>query len=494
MTLFREAIARNPWRRAEWLEELADQTLYSGLAAEAVPLYREALRLEGRTAAEQRRAQLGLALALSWSGLLEEALRAYEALLIWDPTDLEARLGRARLLSWTNRNAASRTAYEGILRDHPGNVEAQRNLGRVQSWRGKHREAERYLQGVLAAHPGDAEAALFLAQAQRWMGRPDRAKSTLRTRLQTDPGDVNALGMLRSIELGERPDSYVDYRGSRQTDDLVIRVTSIAQNWYLNQGLSTLGLRYQFQAYDPRGDEESVLVHRPGASWRHRFNNTLEWTGSAFIDRIQVRSLDTVHTRFTYNTWFTVWPSDLARIDVGSNRTTLDNVASLERNIVATYFTLSSDLLPSELWRAVGRVSWGDYTDGNALLWGQVLGERRLRTNPRIWVGARSTAFHFREELFNGYFNPRDYFSADATFLMFEPHDENLRYSLNGSAGFEHASPGGNKFIWSAAVSLDYLLSGRFDVGGFLGHFSSATASSAGFARTTFGARLRVDW
>jgi tetratricopeptide (TPR) repeat protein len=494
MLLFRQAIARAPWRRGEWLEELADQTVYSGLAADAVPLYHEVLALEGRSAADQRRAQIGLALALAWSGQLEASLRAYDALLLWDPDDLEAQLGRARLLSWTNRNAESRRAYEQILRDHPDNVEAQRNLGRVQSWRGKHRAAERYLQNVLATHPSDAETVLLLARTQQWMGRPDRAKATLRTRLQVEPGDVNALGMLRSIERRERPGSHVDYRGSRQSDDLIIRVTSLAQNWHLNQGLTTLGARYEFQAYNPQGDEESIFVHRPGAYGRHRFNNTLEWTGSAYIDRINVPSPDTTYTRFTYNTWFTIWPSDLARIDVGSNRATLDNVPSLAQNIVTTYVTLASDVLPGELWRATARVSWGDYSDGNAQLWGQVQGERRLRTNPRIWVGIRSTAFHFREVLFNGYFNPSDYFSADATFRMFEPRWETLRYALSGSAGFEYASPGGNKFIWSAAVSLDYLLSGRFDVGGFLGHFSSATASSSGFARTTFGARLRVAW
>jgi tetratricopeptide (TPR) repeat protein len=494
MLLLRRAIAGAPWRRAEWLVELADQTTYAGLASEAVPLYREFLQLEERSPEEQRRARLGLALALSWSGKLEESLREYETYLAWYPDDLQAQLGRARVLSWMNRNAESRSAYYQIVLDHPRNIEARRNLGRVESWRGKHRAAERQLQEIVRRHPGDAEAVLYLAQTQEWMGRPDRAKATLRTRLQADPGDVNALGLLRSIERRERPGLRVDYRGSRQTDDLIIRFTTFAQDWLLSQGLSTLGARYQFQDYDPRGEEESVRVHRPGGYGRHRFNDVVEWTAFAFVDRIDVRRLDTLYWRFTYDTWLTVWPSDQARIDVGSNRTTLDNVPSLEQNIVATYINLATDVLPNELWRVVARVKYGDFTDGNAQLWGQVEGERRLRTLPRMWAGLRSTAFRFRETLPNGYFNPSDYLSADATFRMFEPRGEDFRYALAGSAGFERASPGGSKFIWSAGVRVDYLISGRFDLGGHLGHFSSATASSSGFARTTFGAQLRLVW
>ncbi len=493
MHLFQEAIRRAPDRRAEWLPELADQTLWCWLPADAVELYREALA-HPQSGEAQRRTRLGLALALSWNHQLEASLSEYEALVQEVPADLQAQLGRARVLSWLDRNADAKAAYEQILAADPENFEARRELARVQSWRGKQRDAERRLLEAHALQPRDDATVHSLAQTQEWLGRPDRAAATLRSHLQAVPDDERASAMLQSLERSQRTDWRLDHVESRQSDDLAIGVTRFAADVQAHQGLTTLGPRWEFQRYGRDENDESVHVQRPGVYLRHRFSDAVEFTGVGYVDRIDVRHEDEQHTRTTYDTWVTMWPNDPVRIDVGSSRTTLDNLQSLSQNIVATFFNLAADFRPDERSLFVGRMTWGDYTDGNARLWGQLEAERRLRNSPSVLGGGRLMGFHFREVLDHGYFNPRDYVSVEATARVLESQRDALRYAVEGSAGYEHASPGGDKFIWAGGVRFDGQLSPRFDVGVHLHYSSSATASSSGFARTTFGARLSFLW
>jgi len=490
MHLFQEAIRRAPDRRAEWLPELADQTLWCWLPSDAVELYREALALDSRPQEAQRHTRLGLAMALSWDQQLEASLREYEALVQEQPTDLQAQLGRARVLSWLDRNTDAKAAYEQILAADPENFEARRELARVQSWRGKQRDAERRLLEVHALQPRDEATVHSLAQTQEWLGRPDRAAATLRSHLQDVPDDARASAMLQSLERSQRTDWRLDQVESRQSDDLAIGVTRFAADVQAHQGLTTVGPRWEYQRYRHDDTDESVHVQRPGVYVRHRFSDAVEFNGVGSVDRIDVRHIDEQHTRTTYDAWVTMWPNDPLRIDVGSSRTTLDNIQSLSRNIVAAFFNVAADFRPDERALFVGRMNWGDYTDGNARLWGQLEAERRLANSPRFLGGGRLMAFRFREVLDHGYFNPRDYVSVEATGRLLEAHRDDRRWAIEGSAGYEHASPGGDKFIWAAGVRFDGQISQRFDVGVHLAHSSSATASSGGFARTTFGARL----
>lgn len=490
---FEEALAASPEVRPAWLGELADQTLWAGRPEKAIPLYREVLLRDTLGAEQIRETRLHLALALSWSGRLDDALVEYDALLLENRRDRQALLERGRILSWRGRNGEAQACFEDLIHLNPYDYEAHRELGRILSWRGRYRQAQSHLRGVLAARPDDAEAVRLLARTQWWMGRPDRAMATLHEHLVTHRGDDRARDLLQEFEAAIRWSTLLRQRQSRQSDDLDIGISEFVQDFVFNEGLTTLGPRYQFQRYDPENGE-SIHVQRPGIFGRQRFSDAVEWTALAFVDRIDVQDSDVAHTRFTYSTWLTLWPNDFVRFDVGSDRSTLDNVPSLVRNIVATSFNLSMDLLPDETLRFVGRANWSDYTDGNGRLWGQIEAQRRWLGVPFLWGGVRSTAFHFRRLLDHGYFNPRDYVAVDATLRWFDSRTTKFRYRVDGSAGYEHSSPGGEKFIWSAGLQLDWSVSRHFGLGLQTNHFSSATASSSGFARTSAGASAQFLW
>jgi hypothetical protein len=130
--LFEQALRLAPDLRREVLREYADQLTYSGRPSAAVPLYREVLGW-GPDAGEERRARMGLALALRWSGRLAASHREYQALLDSDPADVEARLGLAGADAERGRPdlaAASLARVLDLHPDHAGARELERELRR----------------------------------------------------------------------------------------------------------------------------------------------------------------------------------------------------------------------------------------------------------------------------------------------------------------------------------------------------------------------------
>jgi tetratricopeptide (TPR) repeat protein len=495
MALFEQAIQEDPARRTALLRELADQMTFAGFAGAAVPLYREYLEQGAPSREDALRARLGLALALSWSGQLEASLKEYEAILRDDPGNRPAELGRARVLSWRDRQGPARRAYESVLAQDPRDLDARRSLGRVQSWRGMQRDAQRRLEGVVADNPRDPEAVFLLAQSQDWMGRPDKAKRTLERYLAVSPDDARARELLDEIDHRLRPSTRVDYLESHQSDALTIRTIRSEQNFRLNDGLTVLGPRYQYYLYNERNSGvDQIVVNRPGAFLQQRFADSFQWTGAAFVDIIDVEGGDQDNDIFTYDTYATYWPNDLFRFDVGSSRTTFDNIKSLRRGIAGTYANFSMDITPDELTRLTLRYNYGVYTDRNARNWAQAEVERRVWNHPAFFVGWQYTAFDYQKILDNGYFNPDTYSSNELLLRTNGRLGSHFTYGFDGGYGVEQATPGGQKAIWRAGARVDYSIADRLIIGGEYGYFSSATASSGGFERGTAGVNVQFVW
>ncbi|MBW2493713.1 MAG: tetratricopeptide repeat protein [Deltaproteobacteria bacterium] len=474
---FENAMSEEPAKRAEVLREYADQLTYGGRGSEAVALYREVLDTPGISADERERARRGLALALSWSDQQLPALREYQALVASNPADLDAL----------------------------------RSVGRVQSWRGQHRRAVEQLEGFLVKYPNDPEGVALLAQALDWMGRPDRSEKVLRDHLAAVPGDANAQRLLDDLERSQRPETIFNYRESHQSDDLRITGWELGQNFRFNDGLTTVGMRFHTYMYDPEDknqtkpggigaavDSSNIYVYRPGLHVRHRFNDAIEWNGTGWVDVIDEKNQDD-SAPFTYDTWLTIWPNDFFRIDIGSNRTTFDNVESLRQNIKGTYANGSVDITPDEKTRITGRFKWGDYTDGNEHTWWQAEIERRIWNEPRVHFAVRYTGMDFTELFNNGYFNPKDYHSGEGRLRAYDELLPKLWYHLEVSAGYEDSRFRGNgQAIWSAAGGFSYWLTDWLEVALRYGYFSSKTGSgggsSGGFDRGTGSLTLRTRW
>ncbi len=466
---FEHALREDPSKRSEILHEYADQLTYGGRGKEAVPLYHEIIDTPGISSDEEKSARRGLALALSWTDQQQPALREYQALVA----------------------------------NNPGDLDALRSVGRVQSWRGQNRRAVEQLENFLAQYPNDSQGVALLAQALDWMGRPDRAKKVLLDHLTTTPGDKNAERLLEELARSQRPETLFNYRESHQSDNLRITGWELGQDFQFNDGLTTVGPRFHTYRYDPQrksgpAPSSNIFIYRPGMHVRHRFNDAIEWNGTGWVDVIDEKNGDNTSAPFTYDTWLTLWPSDFFRIDVGSNRTTLDNEASLRQNIKATYANGSVDVMPDEKTRITGRFRWGDYTDGNEQTWWQAEIERRIWNEPRVHFAARYTGMDFTKLLNNGYFNPNNYHSGEGRLRAYDELLPDLWSHLEASAGVADSKRTSSQFIWSAAGGFSYWINDWLEVALQYGFFSSKTASgggsSGGFDRGTGSLTLRTRW
>jgi tetratricopeptide (TPR) repeat protein len=478
-TLFRQAIALDPSRRLEVLRELADQMTYSDEPAAAVPLYREVVAAR---AGDIRQARLGLALALSWANQLEESLDEYEALSAQDPDDVEALLGRARVLSWLDRNAEAHRVYTIILLRHPNHVEAQRNIARVMSWRDRQREATEILRSFLRSHPGDRQGLFLLGQAQHWMGRHDRAREALDA---IERPDRNARNLLDDVARAQTTETRAEGRFSTQSDDLNILRGAIRHAHRLEEGLSQIGVSLEHFEYEPETGR-AINVMRPGVAARRRFSDAFEWNGALYLDRVE--EIDDV---ITFDTWATYWPNDFLRFDVSANRFMPDSILSLQRSIVATSLSVSSDLRPSELTSVNVRAARTGFSDGNESIAGAAAFERRVARRPPLRLGARAATFSFDENPGNGYFSPERFLAAALTARMAGRLRDGVWYGVFAAGGYEWITPGDDKPQYAVNANVSWQFTRDFQIELRVDRFSSRQASSSGFARNTVEVGLR---
>ncbi|UVF17615.1 tetratricopeptide repeat protein [Microvirga terrae] len=179
--LFARAIETAPQRRQELLPEWADQTAYAGQPAQAVPLYREALRDGGRPADQQRRLRRGLAYALLWSGQFPAALGALEEALREAPDDAQLRQGLADARAGVSRPAAptARTAPAApATPTAPAASPADAAIAsaREAAGRGANKEAASLFERAIALDPSKrSQIGREYADQLAYSGEPGRA-------------------------------------------------------------------------------------------------------------------------------------------------------------------------------------------------------------------------------------------------------------------------------------------------------------------------------
>jgi tetratricopeptide (TPR) repeat protein len=455
--LFARAIAQAPQRRRELLQEYGDQLNYSGRSAAAIAVFLEALHAP-RSDEERLRLLKGLGLAYLW----------------------------------TDQPTRARAVFETLVREQPQDDDASRNLGRALSWSGRQREAVAHLERHLAARPADDEARVIAAQAQAWMGRPDSAAHTLEG-LGSKRTDADRLAA--TLDRARAPRTIADVQRSTQSDQLDIRSERLGQTATFAQGRGTAGARIDHIAYDRQDGSDSARVTRPMLLGRYRFGDAVELNAEAGQEHIRPLT-GPAHDPAVYAAWLTLWPNDLWRFDLSTNRNTFDNLKSLRLGITANQQGLSSDFTPTERQRYTARLEHASYSDGNTRRSAQVEAEYRWRTHPDAWVGLRHTRIEFARQLDHGYFNPLSFQSTQATArVLWRPDGTDGRWDIAAGAAFgrEHANPDGNKPASDASLRVGWRADSRTRLEARAQRFSSLTTAS-GFARTTFGLTLDRSW
>lgn len=455
--LFASAIARAPQRRRELLQEYADQLNYSSRSRAAIPLFLEALQAPGSA---------------------EERLRLLKG------------LGLAYL--WTDQPTRARPVFEALVAAAPGDQDASRNLGRALSWSGRQRAAVAHLKQRLRAHPDDDEARVIEAQAQAWMGRPDSAAQTL-AELHRKRDDAQRLAA--NLELSRAPKTIADAQTSTQSDQLDIHAQRLGQTASFAQGRGTAGVRMDHFDYRRQDGTDSAGVTRPVVLGRYRISDAAEINAEVAQEHIRTAT-GADHDPVTYASWLTLWPDDLWRLDLSTNRYTFDNLKSLRLGITARQQGVSADFTPTERQRYTIRLEDAAYSDGNRRRNAQFETEYRWRTHPDAWLGLRHTRISFDRQLDDGYFNPLRFESTQLTArVLWRPDGPDGRWDVAAAAaiGREHAQPDGSKPSHDASLRVGWRLDPRTRIEARAQRFSSLTTAS-GFARTTFGVSLERNW
>jgi tetratricopeptide (TPR) repeat protein len=179
---FREALRLNP-QNVEALNDLGLALVLEGAVAEGIGFYQQAIAAQpGRD-----KPYFNLARALILHGQKAEAVPIYRRLLEMNPNHPAARLSLANLLAELGRTEEAQTEFEILLRENPNAPEVYWHYGNLRQQQGDPAAAlEQYLKALpLAPHNADLHDSLGLALAK--LGQTDAAISYFRRAIQLQP-------------------------------------------------------------------------------------------------------------------------------------------------------------------------------------------------------------------------------------------------------------------------------------------------------------------
>lgn len=239
----RATIAGNP---AAWLahNNLGATLAAQGKSAEAIPHYREALRL--RPVYAEAHSNLGNALAAT--GDLDGAVREHrEALRIW-PGNPKAHNNLGVALARQGRSGEAAAELREALRLRPEYPEARGNLGVALVALGQPEEALGHLEAALPSRAGDPAIQAAVARALAATGRLDEALVHFREVTRMTPGDPAAhldLGTALA-SAGRTAEAIAAYREALRLrpDDPRARLnlgTALAAEGRTGEGLAEVG-------------------------------------------------------------------------------------------------------------------------------------------------------------------------------------------------------------------------------------------------------------
>ncbi len=216
------AIERHRPARPEFYLGLAEAWRYSGQPTKALPLYREAVRRNPRSAfgllklgsALREAGQYAEALAVlkraaaaapndasAWhqlgqtyrvQGKTIEAAAAFQKAITLDPDMPEPHNNLGVVWLAAGSNARAEQAFREAIRMQPDYADAHNNLGNVLAGKGDFRQARYHFETSLRLHPGDARAHYNFAMALGRAREFDEARRQLEESLRADPEFTDA--------------------------------------------------------------------------------------------------------------------------------------------------------------------------------------------------------------------------------------------------------------------------------------------------------------
>lgn len=188
---------------------LANALSASGRAAEAIPHYETALRLQPGYVA----AHYNLASAFAQLGRTTDAEFQYSAALRLDPNAPDVHANLAALLLRSGRFAEAVVHYEAARRLGPLTADEHALFGRALAEANRLPEAKTELEETLRLHPGHADAHLYLGTLLSVTGHSAEAVAHFSAVVRQRPEDFGARGALADtlVEIGRGREAIPHY-------------------------------------------------------------------------------------------------------------------------------------------------------------------------------------------------------------------------------------------------------------------------------------------
>jgi protein O-mannosyl-transferase len=162
---------------------LGDALVTSGAVDQGIAEFKEALRLDPDYAP----ARVALGNAMTKRSDVKTALEVYQAAVASDPDDEAAHINLAELLARMGRREEAVTHYLETLRLDPNNVIAHYNLANLLAEGGNETEAISHYSAAMRLNPRDARFPTNLGNLLLKQGRPDDAIAAYTEALHADP-------------------------------------------------------------------------------------------------------------------------------------------------------------------------------------------------------------------------------------------------------------------------------------------------------------------
>ncbi len=412
---YRRVIEVDPQRSKDVVASLAWQTLWSGDASGALPLFEQA---RGFSTDPKQVSELwrGSGEACVHTGDNACALHAYREALALSPGDRDLRWRIATVLLWLDEYAQAEAAWRALLAEDPKDKRAQAGLARTLNAAGRHNEAVRLYAPL--DDGSDADLRLDHARAVRWAGYDAATVPLLAGR-----SDWPAV-FLRDWRADREQRSYVwggvDY--STDKDDLDILSATAGAGTLLQPGLWLEGAYRGARLESPQGDVDAKrvqatlrgLIGTPGAAPPGLLlpSATIAWNDYDGW------------TPITGNASLRWQPQDLWRLSADVGREVIETPQAIANRITANTASLGAEYRAPPRWAFGGVVSHLGFSDGNnrARIYGHA--DYALHFNPKVVVGVEGAAFRDSDPASYaavlppgtlppaGYWNPRRYAEA----------------------------------------------------------------------------------
>lgn len=412
LTVLDSLLQDNP-RRMDVLEVRAQVASWSGQTGVALNTYHKLLGLAPNPGAVRRRAQLGLARALGWSGELD----------------------------------SSRAIYRGMLRKDSTNAAALRGLARTTAWMGNLVAAEGMWRRAIGLDSSDLDAVVGLSQTLRWQGRvPEAFEVAQRMSEPTADGAVGDEKRELHSLLGPRARAAITRENDSDGNDMT--TFQLRTGWHPHQRLAVAFDGYLRQAEFPVGVPDR---RARGATVSISGYLVPGWSLSGGVGASGSNGV-------TGRTFFNGFASIATPRKYGLNgsvtyrRAPVDATALLiERGVSIAEFVAVAGARPGTGWVLTAEIAGASLsgTQDNSRTLGRFSVNREITAN---WdVGGRFRAFGYERDINDGYFDPDFYMLIEAPVRW--RHDFTAwRVVLEVAPGLQQIGSGGSL---DGAVGLD---------------------------------------